>query len=225
MGLVFASGDKWRDNRRFSVHTMKDVGFGKAVLEPFVREQGRKLVEELGAGLGPEGAGEVDIYDPFCLAIINIINRILFGKVPERDRQLHLRSMLDDIATAFYSPVTFLLNVQLSSNVLGAGMEFGGNWRPIPGSASSPCWTTSTPTSSGASPRTGSPSRRRRWRRRSPTSTRTPRPPATSRPLPRRCGRGRRRVLRLSRLGGKGAEAAGWDEQGAVHFRPQADPV
>ncbi|CAI9161578.1 unnamed protein product [Rangifer tarandus platyrhynchus] len=75
-GVVFATGERWKALRRFSLATMRDFGMGKRSVEERIQEEAQCLVEELRKTQGA-------LQDPvfyFHSITANIICSIVFGK-------------------------------------------------------------------------------------------------------------------------------------------------
>ncbi|XP_031241665.1 cytochrome P450 2B19 isoform X2 [Mastomys coucha] len=91
-GVIFASGERWKTLRRFSLATMKDFGMGKRSVEEWIQEEAQCLVEELkkyeGAPLNPTFF--------FQSVAANIICSIVFGeRFDYKDHQfLHLLELI-----------------------------------------------------------------------------------------------------------------------------------
>nr|AXE71687.1 CYP2B [Arborimus longicaudus] len=75
-GVVFASGERWKTLRRFSVATMKDLGMGKRSVEERIQEEARCVVEELRKSQG----APLDPTFIFQCITSNIICSIVFGE-------------------------------------------------------------------------------------------------------------------------------------------------
>ena len=46
-GVILSSGSTWTDMRRTSLHTLKDFGYGKSILENIVEEEIDNLLEHI----------------------------------------------------------------------------------------------------------------------------------------------------------------------------------
>ncbi|KAK7796922.1 hypothetical protein U0070_011431, partial [Myodes glareolus] len=83
-GVVFASGERWKTLRRFSLATMKNFGMGKRSVEEQIQEEARRLVEELRKSQG----APLDPTFLFQCITANIICSIVFGeRFDNKDRQ------------------------------------------------------------------------------------------------------------------------------------------
>ncbi|CAJ0592024.1 unnamed protein product [Cylicocyclus nassatus] len=84
-GIIELSGERWRDQRRFVLHVLKDLGLGKNGMEQRVRiNHWQKLkilmeVEAMTDVLEAQQGKEVNIQDVFDVAIGSVINQLLFG--------------------------------------------------------------------------------------------------------------------------------------------------
>lgn len=74
-------GEKWREQRRFALHLLRDFGLGRALMEHKIRDEVRGLVEHLKRKGGAEAGGSrMDVCKPVGVCIANIIDNILFGR-------------------------------------------------------------------------------------------------------------------------------------------------
>ncbi|XP_069489442.1 cytochrome P450 2G1-like [Ambystoma mexicanum] len=74
-GVTMSNGSRWKELRRFTLKTMKDLGMGKRSIEEKIREEARYLIEEL------KMTKELP-FDPtihICNAVSNVTCSVLFG--------------------------------------------------------------------------------------------------------------------------------------------------
>ncbi|XP_051002427.1 cytochrome P450 2C11 [Acomys russatus] len=89
LGIIFSNGKKWKEIRRFSIMTLRNLGMGKRSIEDRVQEEARCLVEELRKTKGAP-------CDPtFILgcAPCNVICSIIFQKRFDYNEQTFLNLM------------------------------------------------------------------------------------------------------------------------------------
>lgn len=99
LGIVTTNGDVWRTQRRFTLRTLKDLGFGRNTLEPIMQEE----LEELLQLFQQQKGQKIDIGLVFNRSIINIIWAITIGKrYSLGDKKLEgLVEKVNDMQTAF----------------------------------------------------------------------------------------------------------------------------
>lgn len=74
-GLIFSSGEVWRDQRRFALSVMRDLGMGKNVTERKIQIEARCLTEELREISGTAFAPSLIL----TRAVSNVISQFVFG--------------------------------------------------------------------------------------------------------------------------------------------------
>ncbi|EDL41827.1 mCG12493, isoform CRA_a, partial [Mus musculus] len=102
MGIIFSKGNVWKNTRRFSLTTLRNLGMGKRSIEDRVQEEARCLVEELRKTNGSP-------CDPtFILgcAPCNVICSIIFqDRFDYKDRDfLNLMEKLNEITKIMSTP-------------------------------------------------------------------------------------------------------------------------
>lgn len=89
-GVVTLNGDAWQENRRFCLHILRDLGFGRNSMEEHITEEVRYLSDKI-----LELRGEpVDIRKYLVPSMSNNITALMFGsRYPFEDRR---RKFLDE---------------------------------------------------------------------------------------------------------------------------------
>ncbi|XP_048239862.1 cytochrome P450 2J3-like [Haliotis rufescens] len=81
MGVVSSSGQLWKEQRKFSLSVLRDLGLGKSVMETRIHEE---VMSCLDAILSQNGAA-FDISSIINKSVCNIISSLAFGKSFEHD--------------------------------------------------------------------------------------------------------------------------------------------
>ena len=105
LGMVFASGDHWRQGRRFILRAMRDFGMGKEIMVSKVHEELAHFLDEIENLKG----SVFDLEKPVALAITNIICLHVFGKRFEKDDAQfnHFNKIIEVARTASPVETTF----------------------------------------------------------------------------------------------------------------------
>ncbi|CAN7995742.1 unnamed protein product, partial [Ixodes hexagonus] len=80
-GIVTMNGQPWVDNRRFCMHVLRDLGFGKKSMEEHIKEEIAQLCDYLNSwncGAGP-------LSDVLTSSVSNNITALVFGERYPRD--------------------------------------------------------------------------------------------------------------------------------------------
>ncbi|KAG0723924.1 Cytochrome P450 2J6 [Chionoecetes opilio] len=76
LGIIGTSGDVWRQQRRFTLRTLRDLGFGRNTMEPIMQEELDELLQLFTRRQGEK----VDVGLLFNRSIVNVIWAITIGK-------------------------------------------------------------------------------------------------------------------------------------------------
>ena len=75
VGLFLSQGETWKQQRRFTVKTLGDFGFGKSSMEELVWEETEKFCESLSSSVNQP----VQVSGLFNISMLNILWRITTG--------------------------------------------------------------------------------------------------------------------------------------------------
>ena len=85
LGIIAAKGKFWQEQRRFTVKSLKDLGFGRNKLDTIIHEEVNILIEDL---ISRSGVGDVLIDDIFNFPIIiHASYIILCARIPHNINQ------------------------------------------------------------------------------------------------------------------------------------------
>uniref|UniRef100_A0A914WG22 Cytochrome P450 n=1 Tax=Plectus sambesii TaxID=2011161 RepID=A0A914WG22_9BILA len=106
-GVVQIDGEKWREQRRFALHVLRDFGFGRDIMETKVMKEVDALVECLSLELGNQSRCVLDLSRPLSVSVGNIINSALFGYRFSQDSPLffELQKALDRQSALVVQPI------------------------------------------------------------------------------------------------------------------------
>jgi hypothetical protein len=82
-----SSGSQWREQRRFALHELRNLGFGKTSMEDHIIDEINYLTKEIDKTDG----NAVDIRKYYSRSVLNNINSLIFGhrlKYDDKDRQM-----------------------------------------------------------------------------------------------------------------------------------------
>ena len=107
-GIIMSSGHTWQEQRRFSLRTLRDLGFGKVGMEELVNDE----VEVLCKSLESEKGKFLNISKSFNIAAVNALWKVLTGeRMSQEDPKVQkLISRIEKISKDQASPVAQLAN-------------------------------------------------------------------------------------------------------------------
>jgi cytochrome P450 family 2 subfamily J len=106
-GVLYSSGQTWRDLRRFSLSTLRDLGFGKNSTENMVTDEAIDLCKRFEQLRGEPR----NIRNDFNISVLNTLWRIISGErlAPESPKIQRLVKLVDDFLSRMGRPSFFLL--------------------------------------------------------------------------------------------------------------------
>ena len=76
-GIVDSHTTVWKDQRRFAMHQLKNLGFGKASMETQIMDEIQELIANLDLKIGEND--EVDFGVSFNISVMNVLSRMITG--------------------------------------------------------------------------------------------------------------------------------------------------
>ncbi len=106
-GVISSQGVTWVEQRRYVLHKLRDLGFGKRTMENLISAEVQELSKEWEKSSGEP----IDIRRDLNLAMVNSLWTIVTNERLEYDdaKMLKLVSMLDELFHEIASPVNFML--------------------------------------------------------------------------------------------------------------------
>lgn len=112
-GVVINDGEIWREQRRFSLHVLRDFGFGRPLMEEKIMQQVDQMLISIDS-LIPEGSQTsnkaISLAPQIELAVANIISSLLLGHTLDEGTSFRtIRKCLTDLNAISIKPETFML--------------------------------------------------------------------------------------------------------------------
>ncbi len=130
-GIVFSNGQTWVEQRRFALHILRDLGFGKGNMEELIKDE----VEQLCLNLERKEGEAMDVRHRFNVAVLNSLWKITTNeKLKYEEPKLRkILTVLDKALQEFASPInqivlTYkpLLFIAKHTNIFNTKVAFGG---------------------------------------------------------------------------------------------------
>ena len=99
-GVAFTDGEFWREQRRFTMRQLRDMGFGKTSIEYQTMEEIRDLIDEIKNQANSNPDNVVDFKGIFVVSVVNILWAIVGGERFRRD-DARFKRLLEDIDLFF----------------------------------------------------------------------------------------------------------------------------
>ncbi len=107
-GVIASRGQVWQQQRRFALHTLRDLGFGKNGVEDNILDE----VKELSQYLESSNGKPINIRNKFNLIILNALWIVVTGEriKPDSPRQQEIIKMFDNFVQGVDNPLLNLIN-------------------------------------------------------------------------------------------------------------------
>ncbi|XP_059479051.1 methyl farnesoate epoxidase-like [Neocloeon triangulifer] len=79
-GLIFSQGNLWREQRRFTLRHLRDLGFGKRSMEGLIHEEVNSLIVEVGRMAGTNWEQSVELHNMLGASGINVLWHVMAGR-------------------------------------------------------------------------------------------------------------------------------------------------
>jgi hypothetical protein len=98
--VVFTDGEFWREQRRFTMRQLREMGFGKTSVEYQMMDEIRDLIDEIRKQGQSNEDYIVDFKGIFVVSVVNILWAIVGGERFKRD-DVRFKRLLEDIDLFF----------------------------------------------------------------------------------------------------------------------------
>ncbi|CAJ0593625.1 unnamed protein product [Cylicocyclus nassatus] len=97
-GVIFSQGDNWKEQRRTSIHILRDFGMGKNLMEEQILLSAQEFLAHMESIKDKDA---IDLRHPIQVFIANIINKTLFGFSYDYDNSDRLMGNADQFNELF----------------------------------------------------------------------------------------------------------------------------
>ncbi|KAI1717503.1 cytochrome p450 domain-containing protein [Ditylenchus destructor] len=97
-GILKANGDSWAEQRRVTMHIMKEFGMGTSLMEQQVMSSIHDLVDNIDS---MESKECVELFKPIQLCVGNVMNKIIFGYLIEHNNSDRFFYFIDILINFF----------------------------------------------------------------------------------------------------------------------------
>ncbi|KAI3417097.1 hypothetical protein GPALN_015602 [Globodera pallida] len=108
-GVIRSSGERWREQRRFALHVLRDFGLGKNLMQERIMLELRAMFGKIDAK--SDNINEVNLPELVDVAVGSIINNLMFGYRFEVDKEREfwdIKHSLDEHFRSLGSPITMI---------------------------------------------------------------------------------------------------------------------
>lgn len=91
-------GEEWKEQRKFSLRIMRDLGMGKPEFEQAILQE----IQDLMQRIHDQGQRSIDVHHPLGSSVTNVVHYFLMGKHLHADDPI--RKMIDDNFLPRYNP-------------------------------------------------------------------------------------------------------------------------
>uniref|UniRef100_A0A914WWD8 CYtochrome P450 family n=1 Tax=Plectus sambesii TaxID=2011161 RepID=A0A914WWD8_9BILA len=108
-GVISSSGSSWHEQRRFAVHTLREFGMGRNVMEEKIMNSVETLFEQLDGSVAAE---LLDMNWPITLCVGNVINELLLGyhwRADDCEKFVHFKEAFDRLFCQMYERKSVML--------------------------------------------------------------------------------------------------------------------
>ena len=116
-GIMFSEGPLWKEQRRFTLRQLRDLGFGKTSAEDLIREEIHELVEAIRAASKADAGRVVNLKGIFNVSVLNVLWAIIGGRRYKHD-DIQFKQILGVVESFFRSGNAVSASFNIPESVL-----------------------------------------------------------------------------------------------------------